>query len=201
HASETTAPFLGYWRATGRSGVLPLSEALRYARDRDFYPSVYQPKLGIADEVSVLLAGMGGACLGIFLGRRRTRFAEREIGRLRLVFPCLEGLHKAHIGRLFTRLVERTEARAAEPFLRPTLIVTRPGDQVYSKQAWRNLSRKDPTLDGAARDLAAGRTRKLRLPSGSTLHMERLDSEFALAPGGRMFTLESVTNRDGGAEN
>src|SRR5262249_58447870 len=123
------------------------------------------------------------------------------IGRLRLVFPCLEGLHKAHIGRLFTRLVERTEPRAAEPFLRPTLIVTRAGDPVYSNQAWRNLSRKGRALDGAARDLAAGRSHKLQLPSGFTLHMERLDSEFALAPGGRMFTLQPANDRDSAAEN
>ena len=201
HAYETTDPFYGYWRATGRAGVLPLSEAMRYVRDRDFYPRVYQPKLGIADEVSVLLPGMGGACIGIFLGRRRTRFAEREIGRLRLVFPCLEGLHRAHVGRLFMRLAERTEPRAAEPFLRPTLIVTRAGDPVYSNQAWRNLARRGRALDGAARDLAAGRSPKLQLPSGSALHMEKLDSEFALAPGGRMFTLQPANDRDSVAEN
>jgi len=196
HAFETTDPFYGYWHATGRSGVLPLSEALRYASDRDFYPRIYQPKLGIADEVAVLLAGMGGACLGIFLGRRRSRFGEREIDRLRLVFPCIEGLHKAHVGRLFTRLAERTKPHAGEPFPWPTLIVTRTGEQVYSNPAWRSLSRKEPALDGVVRDLGSGRSRKLRLPSGSTLHMEKLDSEFALAPGGRMFTVEAGTERE-----
>jgi DNA-binding CsgD family transcriptional regulator len=190
HAYDTTDPFYGYWRATGRPGVVPLADALRYARDRDFYPRIYQPKLGISDEVAVMLPGMGGACLGIFLGRRETRFAKADIARVRLVFPCIEGLHRAHIGRLFARLVDGTRPRAAEPFPRPTLIVTRAGDQIYSNRAWRRATRKDPGIAKALVGLAGGRQRRLSLPNGTILHVERFGTDFALAPGGRMFALE-----------
>lgn len=200
HAYDTTDPFYGYWRATGRPGVLPLTDALRYARDRDFYPRIYQPKLGISDEVALMLPGMGGACLGIFLGRRKTRFAKADIARARLVFPCIEGLHRAHIGRLFARLVDGTRPRAAEPFPRPTLIVTRAGEQVYSNQAWRRAARKDPTIATALGNLAGGRLRRLSLPNGGILHMERFGSDFALAPGGRMFTLEPTDIPDEAVE-
>lgn len=190
HAYDTTDPFYGYWRATGRPGVVPLADALRYARDRDFYPRIYQPKLGISDEVAIMLPGMGGACLGIFLGRRKTRFARSDIARARLVFPCIEGLHRAHTGRLFARLVDGARPRAAEPFPRPTLIVTRAGEQIYSNRAWRLAARKDPGIADALASLTGGRQRRLSLPCGTVLHMERFVGDFPLAPGGRMFTLE-----------
>lgn len=190
HAYETKDPFYATWRATGRSCVLPLSEALRHVRDPDFYPTVYQPKLGIADEVAVMLEGIGGACLGLFFGRRKGRFAARELDRLRLVFPAVLGFHKAHLGRLFTRLVEKARPRPAEPFAQPTSIVTRAGDHIYSNQAWRKALRGDPGIARAAAELAAARSKKLRLPSGAVLHMEKLDNEFALAPGGRLYVLE-----------
>jgi DNA-binding CsgD family transcriptional regulator len=162
-------------------------------RDRDFYPSVYQPKLGIADEVALMLEGMGGACLGLFFGRRKGRFAARELDRLRLVFPAVLGFHKAHLGRLFARLVEKARPRPAEPFAQPTLIVTRAGDPIYSNRAWRKALRSDPGIARAVDELTAARSKRLRLPSG-VLRIDRLDREFALAPGGRMYTLETASD-------
>ena len=190
HAYEFRDPFYGYWRATARPCVLPLLEALGYARDRDFYSSVYQPKLGIADEVAVLLRGVGGACLGIFLGRRKSRFDDDEFDLLRLVFPAIAGFHKAHLARVLTRLVETARPGAADSFVQPMQITTRTGEHIFSNQAWREALRSDPQIGLAANEPPVTQGGRLRLPSGAVLYVERLDGEFALAPGGRMYTLE-----------
>ena len=189
HAYKAEDPFYAYWSATGRSCVLPLREAIAYAEDREFYRSIYQKKAGIADEVAIMLRGMGGACVSIFLGLRKGRFSTAELERLRTVFPAVDGFHKAHLGRLLTRLVEK--ARPVEPsFPRPTLVVTRTGDAIYSNPAWKRALRADPGLARLAADAPAARNRTLRLPSGDVLHVEKLDTDFPLAPGGCVLILE-----------
>lgn len=181
-------PFARSWRLRPQTGIVTLGRALSPSPDSDIYVMLFQVKAGFADELAVMLPLPGGSCLALFLQRNDTAFTVEEEAVARLVFPTLDGLHAAHVGRLLREL----ETVADHPGLRPelaSLIVDRSGRALHASAGWTEAQRRLPGLQALLTDAAPAEVRRV---AGHTLRVERLGADFPLAPDGRMYVLDDA---------
>lgn len=188
-------PFYRFWVRAARPGVVRLGQVLP-ADDRT-YSEGFQTKARFADEMAMIFPVIGHTGIALFLQRAEVPFSADDEAMSRLVFPAFEGFHRAHMGRLFYALRNRTEASERAVITLPTLIIDRTGITVFVNAAWRNAERQTPairdTLDAARRQTAyAGDGRAFRVSFDLSMRVETFDDNFPLAPGGRMFVLDSV---------
>ncbi len=182
-------PFSDYWRDFGRAGVTMLSQAKARSQRTEAYSRVFLPQAHISDEMSVFLPTVGRDCFGLFLERESGQFSKADVERARLVFPALEGCHRAHIGWVFNNLRNIKDLEFNGFADKPILIQDRFGVEIYSNDAWNDAA--DKTIDGMLDELA-GLTGPLTRAAGDfVLKYENLDKDFPLAPGGRMFVLDT----------
>jgi DNA-binding CsgD family transcriptional regulator len=183
-------PFSDYWRNFERAGVTMLSQAKAQSKRTAAYSQVFLPQAHISDEMSIFLPTVGRDCFGLFLERENGQFSKADVERARLVFPALEGCHRAHVAWIFNNLRD-VEGMEVNGFVsKPILIQDRLGAEVYSNDAWNEarigaalnkLVEAFPVQDGACAQSFGD----------FVLKFEPLDKDFPLAPGGRMFVLET----------
>jgi DNA-binding CsgD family transcriptional regulator len=85
-------PFYAQWRARQKPGVVRLD-----GKAREPYIAEFLGQSDISDEVGVLLQDGPGWCLGIFLDRKRGRFSETDVKRLKDRFDVFGSLHALDI--------------------------------------------------------------------------------------------------------
>ncbi|MCH8275908.1 MAG: helix-turn-helix transcriptional regulator [Armatimonadetes bacterium] len=138
----------------------------------------------------MFLPGIGGAAIALFLERRTGRFSTTDVARLRLIYPAILGLHKAHLSRLFLTLASDVGGASWPETPGAVLLVDRTGKRVFVNQAWRDAEAANPELERAIGDLSPGHCDRVALAGGAMLHVEPLDADFPLAPNGKMHVLE-----------
>ena len=119
-------PFARFWRSTPRPGVITLRQALTPSPESDIQAMLFQIKAGLANELAAMRPVVGGSCLALFLQKNDAPFTEAEQAVARLVFPVVDGMHRAHVGRLFLALKTVADHPGVHPEL-PTPIVDRGG--------------------------------------------------------------------------
>lgn len=182
-------PFSEYWRFNGRAGVIMLADAVATSARSEAYRSVFLPDSNISDEMSIFLPTLGQDCYGFFLERAHGSFSRTDVERARLVFPALEGCHRAHLSWLLTNLHRTSEAEFHGIENKPLLIQDRFGAEVYSSDAWNEVATADRAISLKIEDLSTG-AENTTLLDGWVLKSETLRADFPLAPHGRMFVLE-----------
>lgn len=182
-------PFSEYWKYNGHAGVIMLADAVAKSPRSEVYRSVFLPDSNISDEMSIFLPTLGQDCYGFFLERTHGHFSRTDVERARLVFPALEGCHRAHLSWLLTNLHRAGEAKFHGIENKPLLIQDRFGAEVYSNDAWNDLAATDRAISFKLKDLSAG-VENTALLDGWVLKSEPLRADFPLAPHGRMFVLE-----------
>lgn len=196
-------PFHRFWARSPRPGVVRLGQVLP-ADDRT-YSEGFQAKARFVDEMAMILPVIGHTGLALFLQRAEMPFSVGDEAVSRLVFPCFEGFHRAHMGRLFYELRNRTEAAEHAVIQLPTLILDRGGVTVFVNAAWRDAERSNPTIREAMdhtrhRDAPQGDGVGVQISPCVSMRVETFDDNFPLAPGGRMFVLETAEAIDPVAE-
>ncbi len=184
-------PFARFWRGTSRPGVIVLGQALTPSPESDIYSMLFQIKAGFADELAVMLPVVGGSCLALFIQRNQSSFTEAEQQLARLVYPVLDGMHRAHVGRLFLELKNVADHPGAHPEL-PTLIVDRDGRELHANRLWREAERRMGGLQALMQRADTEGARHLEGEAGEILRVESFDADFALAPAGRMYVLDAA---------
>lgn len=182
-------PFSAHWRLHEEPGVRTLASfkaGPRSAIDPRPYSALFKAAAGVEDELGMFFSTVGHSSLGMFLEREKGRFKEAEVSRAKLVFPVLDGFHKAHLGRLFDRLRFAGDATENELVSRPTLVRDRFGLEIFSNRGWREAASADPSILTAVDEAADQRAIRL---DAQTLKIERFDQYFPLAPSGTMFVL------------
>jgi len=181
-------PFYGYWRRRERGGVVSLRDVAPPTLIRSRYRA-FQRQANICDELGMFLPGVGRASIALFLERSKGWFSDAEKERARRVYPAIAGLYRAHIGRIFAAL--GAGQAAAPPGSRATLLLDRDGAHIYADKAWRTAER-DEAVRHAMADLAARASGHVALTDSRVLHVEPLERDFPLAPGGRMYVIERL---------
>jgi DNA-binding CsgD family transcriptional regulator len=183
-------PFSDYWRHFERAGVTMLSQAKAQSKRTAAYSQVFLPQARISDEMSIFLPTIGRDCFGLFLERENGQFSKADVERARLVFPALEGCHRAHIAWVFNNLRD-TEGLEINGFAnKPILIQDRLGADVYCNDAW-NEARIGTPLKKLVSEFPIEDGARAQSFGDFVLKFEPLDREFPLAPKGRMFVLET----------
>lgn len=191
NAYSSVDPFSEYWRNNGSPGVLRLNDVRSHSESWERYHNVFQTLASIADELGIFFSTVGHCCLGLFLERESRPFSAGEIERARLVFPMLEGFHRSHLGSLFNDLLNPRGPRVDGFVTRPTLIRDRFGIDVFVNDAWREAAERTPALVAATEELQFASGEQSRTVPPFCVKMEVFDRDFPLAPGGRMFVLDS----------
>jgi DNA-binding CsgD family transcriptional regulator len=182
-------PFYGYWQKRERGGVVSLREAAPPSMVRSGYRA-FQRQANICDELGMFLPGVGRASIALFLERSKGWFSEAEKKRARRVYPAIAGLYRAHIGRSFAGLGQGRTA-VSPPGTRAMLLVDRDGARIYADKLWREAER-DADVTRALAELRDRRGGHAPLPNNRVLHVEPLEPDFPLAPGGRMYVIERL---------
>jgi DNA-binding CsgD family transcriptional regulator len=156
------------------------------------YRRVFQRQAHIADELGMLLPGVGRSSIALFVERSRGWFSKREIDLAKDIYPAIAGLYRAHLARVFAELGSGVGSSAAQATRRPTLLVDRDGQRVYASDAWRELEQRSREIKSAVAGLAGQAGETATLSDGQVLHVARLDADFPLAPGGLIYAIETM---------
>jgi DNA-binding CsgD family transcriptional regulator len=181
-------PFYGYWRKRERGGVVSLRDVAPPTLIRSRYRA-FQRQANICDELGMFLPGVGRASIALFLERSKGWFSDAEKERARQIYPAVAGLYRAHLGRIFAALGAGQSAAASGA--RATLLVDRDDARIYADAAWREAERETEVKRITAA-FAAQASGHIALPGNRVLHVEPLEPDFPLAPGGRMYVIEPV---------
>jgi len=129
-------PYFCSWRANAQPRIETMAAALPLAVDRDFYTLDFMKRMEFADEVAIYLPSPDLSCVSLFLERREGRYTERDIARLRHVFPMLLDFHAAHLKALFAAM---TSAAAGFGSFEDcaAAVFDRRGKLVFSTARWR----------------------------------------------------------------
>lgn len=193
-------PFHRHWRSRGRAGVVSLKEAASREPANSEYFTVFLPKSKITDDVGLFLPVAGGGALTPTLERSRGTFSRAELDRLRRVFPAIDGLHRAHVSRLFLSLAGSAGKPSSPETPRAVVVVDKDNRRVFASRAWREAEAERSDLAPALAALEAGPGVEFELAAGGSLHVEALDADFPLAPRGRMYVLEAGAPGPGGLD-
>ncbi|VTZ50298.1 LuxR family transcriptional regulator [Methylocella tundrae] len=183
-------PFSQYWKSNGSPGVLTLSELKNSSAESIIYSRIFQAAANVSDEMGMFFSTVGHCCFGLFLEREKGHFSKADVQRAQLIFPALEGYHRAHLGWLFNDLRHTNDTEIKGFIKRPTLIQDRFGVEVYSNESWNQAVASDASIMSTVATLFAGSSPQTRLLKDFVLKSEVFDRDFPLAPGGRMFVLE-----------
>jgi DNA-binding CsgD family transcriptional regulator len=181
-------PFYDYWQKRERGGVVSLRDVSPPGLTRSRYRRVFQRQANICDELGMFLPGVGRASIALFLERSQGWFTGAEKERARRIYPAIAGLYRAHLGRIFAELGNGHGATGPQ-LTRATLLVDRAGAAVFASKAWREAA-ADPAVAGALAQLGERRSGQAALRDNRVLHVEPLEPDFPLAPGGRVFVIE-----------
>ena len=192
HAFYSTEPFLWDWRLNDRSGVVLLREALAAADDKEFdeefYKVTFPRKAQFSDEMAMFLPTLGKSCIALFIEKKTGRFSGEEEAMARMVFPAIEGLHRAHLAHLFSALRSGGTPESQKMLTLPTLIVDRAGASIHANAEWRRWERSDRKVKAARQKLDAGAA-SVELTETTIMRVEKFARDFQLAPGGRMYVI------------
>ncbi|MGH6931862.1 MAG: helix-turn-helix transcriptional regulator [Dongiaceae bacterium] len=181
-------PFYSYWQKRERGGVASLREVASPDLLRSAYRRVFQRQAHISDELGMFLPGLGRSSIALFLERSKGWFTPAEKRRAQLIYPLIAALYRAHVGRIFA-ILDRNAA-AAGTGERATLLVDRAGGRVHANKAWRDGEAKDREVARALAKLSERAPGQIEMTGGRVMHVERLDSDFPLAPDGRIYVIE-----------
>lgn len=185
-------PFSARWRREKVAGVFTLARLCASNPAYTLYSSIFLAAADMKDEMCIFLPITAHNCFAIFLERKHGLFVEREVRRLELVYPAIEGWCQAHLGWLFNDLRKPGRPGDIRLLNRPTIVFDHAGHPVYASEGWAKAIHRYPALKQQAAKLALSGDAELCL-DGSVLRAERLNAEFPLAPNGSMLVLEKVS--------
>jgi DNA-binding CsgD family transcriptional regulator len=184
-------PFSARWRSEKRSGILTLDRLRSNDPAYATYRATFLSAAAMDDELCIILPITAHSCFAIFLERRNGLFSKDEVSLFETVYPAVEGWCQSHLGSIFTE-TKKSDFSAGAPGARPaTAIFDHAGHHVYSNDNWSRAAHRFPALKPCAAKLAVAGGSE-HLSEEWVLRMQRLSSDFPLAPNGSMLVLEKV---------
>ena len=191
-------PFFRFWAEITKPGVVLLSDVL--TEDNELYREGFQIKARFLDEMALFFPVIGHSGLALFVQRSVVPFSDEDRAKAQHIFPALEGIHRAHVGRLFYELRYRSDNADRTLIQAPTLIVDRCGTPAYVSPAWRDAEQKIAELRGVVAAWHHDEQRKaltsLNVGPSHQIRIEAFDRDFPLAPEGFMLILEQASTLD-----
>ncbi len=184
-------PFSRHWRTHQQAGILTLAQIRDTNAESVIYTKIFCRAAKVADEIGMFFPAVGHCCFGLFLERAAGKFTEEDVALAELIFPALEGCHRSHLGQLFGNLRHTDVPATADFGDRPTLIRDRHGVPVYANAPWKQALSTDETIEPLLNKIGPSEETQTFMSRDFVLKSRVFDREFSLAPGGRIFSLET----------
>lgn len=198
HGLYRLDPLLRLWRSRRKATVVTLSGLKDDKVENRYFDDLFRTAL-IYDELAILLPAPSRICIAICCDRASRRFNAREIEAIETMYPTLEGLHAAHLERMFGAVLDGALRSPFDSGQKAMLIVDRNGRPVFRSEGWRTLEQTRPALKQTMRDLD-GEPGLISLGLDLVLHWEDLPCGFAVAPEGRLCVVEERSPGYGGVD-
>ena len=180
-------PLLRITRAGPQTGIFTLSRLRTSDVENMYFDDLFRSAI-IYDELAMLFSAPGRVCFAVCLDRSSRQFNDQEVDRFQMLFPAFEGLHDIHIERLLAPGHIATEGmwNIAN---QGTMVLDREHHEVFSNGVWQEFERK----------FSGNLVKKIHQSRGSgiislnhetVLHWETLNKSFAIAPSGKICTIE-----------
>jgi len=175
-------PFHVHWTERTETGVFTL-RGLKPSVGRSRYARVFLSAMAIHDEIAVFLPPLGDAAPTLILDRANRRFTQKEVARVRGLFPLLAALQRRHLRLFISTGVDLIDSPIGHE--RPLRIIDQHGHPIYATRAWTGrLAQTDGELAGVVQLLADRGPCLTTLSSGEALRRTRLPADFGTAPSG-----------------
>lgn len=182
-------PLLRLVRSGTREGIFVLSRIREAGGNATYFDRIFQMSL-IYDEAALLLLVPGGSSIAVCLERSTQKFSDDEIEILTDIHPLLQAVHRVHLERILLlssrNLWHGQRVRSQE---QAVLIRDRHGATVFRNEQWAALGDKGGEIE-AQQLLEEADAGSRPLSTDAVLHWEKLDEQFALAPGGQICVIE-----------
>lgn len=182
-------PFAAHWRRSREPGVCTLSQFPDVVGSVDVAASrtALRQISNVSDQLTLLLATIGQSSIGLVLDRCSGNFDAHEVALARKAFPLLNGLQRAHIGRIFDRMrFSGATAEIERLGVRPALVQDRHGAKIFTTRTWQTAVTENARILTAVQKLDGEHP---VIVGDFVVSVERFDKYFPLAPGGRMLSL------------
>jgi DNA-binding CsgD family transcriptional regulator len=180
------------WRKGSDIDVISFRDLAEGHQRSAEYFRVYAPRANIADDLGMFLPGLGGAAVAIFLERRRHRFSPHDVAQMRAVYPMFCELYRAHLNCFFESIAGQAPGSSSDSEIgRAFLVLDADARRICANTGWDEAEcRYGEQLTAALWRLKSRGDEMVTIGDGLVLHREKLDSKFALAPGGYLHVLE-----------
>jgi len=180
-------PLLRLVRCGIREGVFVLSKLMSNESNRAYFDRLFSMSV-ISDEAALLLRSPGGSSIAVCVERAARQFSPADVRLLRTLYPLVKSLHGVHLDRIFRTPLHEAESRRRGWATQAIMVIDKEGRPVFRNDQWAVLERQGriPPIDGGKREPSGMRA----IGNHSILHWEELGDTFAIAPSGRLYSLE-----------
>ncbi|MER9793314.1 helix-turn-helix transcriptional regulator [Mesorhizobium sp. M0213] len=192
-------PFLRYWAGSRQCGVVTLHDVASLDYDGTFI-KVFNPMIGISDEVGILLPWFCGSTLGLFLERTHGQYSVESIRLLRNLYPLILGLQEAHLSCIGKTLEVKAAMAGASHGSQAVLIIGARGERLFSSTGW---DRAEIDLPGLASNPVAslnGNHTSLCIDDRHTLAIQPLQLGLPALDDGWIYILREAPVRTDGPD-
>lgn len=181
-------PFASRWKTEREAGVYSLKSIKTKNENDALYKKIFTAFSGMNDELGIIVPLTDISCVSIFLERKHGRFVNAEIMLLRELYPLINNICCLHLSWTFHDMIESKHIIFDE---KSVMIRDHAGYCVYSSPSWDesiiNHSFLANKILGKLPDES-----ECHVSDGFALRIERLKSEFPLAPNGALYTIDSI---------
>ena len=182
-------PLIRLVRSGIREGIFVLSKLKTTQSNRAYFDRLFRMSL-IYDEAAILLPSPGGSGIAVCVERAARQFSNADMQLLRILYPLVKSLHSVHLDRIFRASAHELDPRRGGGWAAQALLVMdKDGRPVFRNARWSALERQGliPHIDIADKNPSRMRP----IDGVRVLHWEELGDTFAIAPSGRIYSIEA----------
>ncbi len=170
------------------SGVVTLASLRSGDTDNAYFDEIFRSAI-IFDELAILMKAPGRICIALCVDRSSRTFTDEEVHQIELLMPMLEGLHQAHIEKIFAPAFTNDANVDSKQGKQAIMVMDRQNNQVWCNREWEKVA-ADYTAPLAKIVHTNRDTGIVSLDQDKVLHWERLTGNFAIAPEGKICVIE-----------
>ncbi|MEH6442724.1 MAG: helix-turn-helix transcriptional regulator [Oceanospirillaceae bacterium] len=166
--------------------------------EKDSYSAYLEKTMdsaNIKDEIAILVNGPGQVNIVFTLDNSYENFSDNEVNLIRTALPFISEMHRHHLSLVFSQAIHAQTTMDNIGQQRAALLEDQEGNIVYKSPDWLDLENQEGKIellkDKKITNEACG---MITYQNKYLVHWETMSESFAVAPRGRMYTLDKVSN-------
>lgn len=126
-------PYADHWITTHKPGVVWLQEIAGRNSRNAHYRDVFLPKIGVSDEIGVLMPAVGNDSIAFFLNRRTQPFTNTDVDAIGDLYATVAAIYRQHVRAL---LLSDKGAAQSPSLGRPMRVTDSTGSTIWVTNEW-----------------------------------------------------------------